>query len=65
MFQTITKKITKEEYQESKNSPQNYREKVYDNLPQSWVAGYGYYGFRTYEKDDKYYIDHTIGSSCD
>lgn len=38
------------------------KEKVWDRA-ERW--GYGIYGYTVYEKDGKFYVDFSRGSSCD
>jgi hypothetical protein len=34
-------------------------------IPLEWRFGYGYYGARLEQMDDKYYVVYTVGDSCD
>lgn len=64
----IKREITKEEYDRLMSLTDAERKaEIEATVPISWWCGYGYYGFRLthYTNEDKYYIIHTIGSSCD
>lgn len=65
-MQTCKEEITKEQYKElSKLSEGQLYGFVKKDIPDHWRYGYGWYGCRLVEKDDKFYIYHTIGDSCD
>ena len=58
--------ITEEKYNElSQLTRGELMMEVYKTIPVHWECGYGWYGCRLIREDGKYYIQHTIGSSCD
>lgn len=62
----ILREITKAEYDEyslmDKGAFNNLIEK---SIPIHWAMGYGWYGVALRKKDEKYYLVHSIGESCD
>ena len=60
----IKEEISKEKYDQCKDMRYGELKKQFD-IPIEWECGYGYYGCCVFEKDGKYYVEHTIGSSCD
>ena len=65
-MQEIKKEITKEQYEDYLGMTYKARnEEIKDKIPIGWLLGYGYYGHRLMQYGDKYYIVHTIGSTCD
>lgn len=65
-MQTIKEKISKEKYEELKKlSGVELRSKIREEIPITWSCGYGWYGCELKNIDDEYYIEHTLGSSCD
>lgn len=63
----VTREISKEEFNrlQKLNHSEQERELFPDGIPDAWRWGYGYYGHRLVESDDKYYAEFTIGNSCD
>ena len=65
-MRNVYEEITKEQYDEYKSEdPKIWKKEIRDKIPISWECGYGYYGTDLGIKDGKYYIIHTLGSSCD
>ena len=61
----IKREISKEEYEQlSKLSYAEQKKKIEDTIPQSWICGYGWYGFSLVGGEHPY-IAHRIGNSCD
>ena len=64
-----TRELTKEQFDEimaeSKGAGRvpNWLESKH--FSESTLLGYGLYGTHVYEKDNKYYLDYSIGDSCD
>lgn len=62
----MKRKISKEEYDRmSKLSYGELSSEVRSGLSEATIYGYGYYGCRLSSKDDEYYLNINIGSSCD
>lgn len=62
----VTREISKEFYDQCvSKSKKDSREAVEKYLGMAITAGYGLYGYNFYEKDGKYYLKFTRGSSCD
>ena len=62
----ILEEITEEEYNwMNELDPKTRSKEVEKNVPLAWYAGYGYYGARLVVNDNGYFIEHTIGGSCD
>lgn len=59
---TITQEITKEEYEQYKDTPGKLGQK-YISLEE--YMGYGVYAQRIYEDNGKYIFSYERGSSCD
>ena len=59
----VKREIDKELYDKAKdgNLP---ADELFD-IPDAWKFGYGYYGYGVKEENGKYYVYHTIGSTCD
>lgn len=55
-----TREITKEQYENA-----TIRHDAKGIFTDSEVMGYGVYGEKFYEKDGKYFVDFTMGNSCD
>lgn len=36
-----------------------------DGVPVMWECGYGYYGHKLVKSGDEYWVEFTLGSSCD
>lgn len=65
-MQQIEREISKELYDNyASRSAADWKAEIREKLPESWVCGYGYYGTDLVAKNGKYYLIHTIGSSCD
>ena len=62
----VKQEITKDNYEAWKDLKGKDLEDKFD-IPISWYTGYGYYGcaLKYDESEDKYYVIHTIGSTCD
>ena len=61
-----TKEITKEVYERScKHRNHIAHEDEKNVFSDSERYGYGVYSTHTYEKDGKYYVEYTLGSTCD
>ena len=62
----VYSEISKEKYDDYASRPYGeWKSEVEKTLPTAWICGYGYYGSRLATKDGKYYLVHSIGSSCD
>lgn len=61
----IKNEISKELYDKVKNIEKWPERMQYFDIPIEWKCGYGYYGCDVMEQDGKFYVVHTIGSSCD
>ena len=64
----VRREITKEFYEENATAPRAKSTKAVDDLLGIAItAGYGVYGyyFTRDEKEDKYYLVYSRGSSCD
>ena len=59
---TITKEITKEEYEQFKDTPGKLGDKY---IPMEVYMGYGVYLPRIYKDNDKYIFAYDRGNSCD
>jgi hypothetical protein len=55
----VNEEITKEEYEKAKEKG------AYSLFGDALLIGYGVYGAEVYEKDGKYYLSYSRGSSCD
>lgn len=55
----VNREITKEEYDKAKEKG------AYSIISEAIVMGYGAYGAMVYEKDGKYFLSYSCGSSCD
>ena len=55
----VNREITKEEYDKAKE------EGAYSIISEAIVMGYGAYGAYVYEKEGKYFLTYSSGSSCD
>ncbi len=67
-MQEIKKEISKEEYERyTEMSYKQFQDETKETIPIEWFCGYGWYGGRLYKdtEDNKYYIIHKIGNSCD
>lgn len=60
MTRTITKEITKEQYDRVMKEHD-----ATDIFTVQEVCGYGVYNERYYPMDDKYYVSYQLGNSCD
>lgn len=60
----VETEITKEEY-ERLSKCENLNAEIEPTISDIWRYGYGWYGCRLLEHDNRYYIEHNIGSSCD
>ena len=60
MTRTITKEITKEQY--DKATKEHDATGIFSVTE---VCGYGVYNERFYPRDGKYYVDYQLGDSCD
>ena len=64
-----TKEVSKEFYDKCKKENEGKDIVPFKFRPEIFTAaelcGYGIYGARLYEKDEKYYVYYTMGSSCD
>lgn len=65
-MESLTREITKEQYERGmKNNrclTQEDRECVFND---SERLGYGVYGGTVSERDGKFYVDYSLGSTCD
>ena len=62
----VYEEISKELYDNYMSRPKKeWITEIRKTIPIQWSAGYGYYGTDLAIKDGKYFIVHTIGSSCD
>lgn len=63
----VKEEITKEKYELLKSMPYNeqHKELFPNGLPVDWECGYGYYGHAFKEENGRYYVFHTLGSTCD
>ena len=59
---TITQEITKEEYEQFKDTPSKLGNK-YISIEE--YIGYGVYSVRVIKDKEKYYLTYDRGSSCD
>lgn len=55
----VNEEISKQEYEKAKEKG------VYSLFADYMLLGYGVYGAQTYEKDGKYFLSYSRGSSCD
>lgn len=60
----ITREITKEKYDYYESQP-NVSAAIESDMSDDIIYGYGYYGGSIYESNGKYYMQYSIGSSCD
>jgi len=65
---SVTRTITKEQYDEvishNKNGwVMNIDEQMF--FTDALLIGYGVYGARAYKRNEEYFLDYTVGSSCD
>ena len=65
IMQDVTVEISEEEYRRFMDDPAKYREERYDEIPDNWKLGNGWYGVSCYERNGHYYRSDAIGSSCD
>ena len=66
VMRNVIEEISKEKYDYYMSKPTaEWKKEIRDKIPISWECGYGYYGTDLVKKDDKYFIYHTLGSSCD
>lgn len=62
----VREEITKERYEELEKMDGKERAKVISNeIPIEWAIGYGWYGCFLAKTEDKYFIVHNLGSTCD
>lgn len=62
----VEREISRELYENYMSRPvAEWKAEVRKNVPIEWICGYGYYGTDLVARDGKYYLVHTIGSSCD
>lgn len=60
------KKITKEQFDRANAAGGSIcKEDIPAVFTEAERWGYGLYGNRVYEKDGKYFVSYTLGSSCD
>lgn len=65
-FRTIDVEISFDDYVRYTTMPhREASEEIKEELPPEWIYGYGYYGWQAINLQGKYYLRHTIGSSCD
>jgi len=64
-MRSVVEEISEQDYDLYRNDYAKFREKIENDIPQSWVAGYGWYGCTAYKDEDKYYVKHWLGNSCD
>ena len=66
-MQKIEWEITEDEYNKYKSMSHKDFNKIMENkIPVQWFCGYGWYGCDLIKKsDNKYYVIHTIGDTCD
>jgi hypothetical protein len=55
----VKEEITKEEYEKAKEKG------AYSLFDECMLMGYGVYGAEVYERDGKYWLSYSRGSSCD
>lgn len=61
-----TREISKEVYERAKaNNGYLTKEDEIELFDPAILYGYGLYGTHAYEKDGKYWLDYSVGSSCD
>ena len=58
----VSREITKEQYNEYKDRP---RELGNELISPDIFIGYGVYGIRLVEENEKYFLRYNRGSSCD
>lgn len=65
-MQSVREEITEEDYKRYvKMSHEDFYEEITPKLPDAWVMGYGWYGCIPVKIDGKFFLQHTIGDSCD
>lgn len=65
-MQRRKREITKEQYERAiQNGGHIAEEDKSDVFSCSEIWGYGVYGNRVVEDDGKYYVDYSIGETCD
>ena len=65
-MRNVYEEITKELYDNYASRPKKeWIGEITKTIPIQWSAGYGYYGTDLTTKDGKYYLVHTLGSTCD
>lgn len=65
-MRNVYREISEELYNDYISRPASeWKSEIRKNIPIEWSAGYGYYGTDLMTKDGKYYLVHTIGSTCD
>ena len=61
----ITREITKRKSNDYYDSQPNVSVAIKSEMSDDIIYGYGYYGGSVYENNGKYYMQYSIGSSCD
>ena len=62
----IKEQVPKEVYDDYAAMSYKDRSRLIESrIPKEWILGYGYYGHRLERTEDKYFIVHSVGSSCD
>lgn len=66
-MKTVKHEITKEQYDKLKDmSYQKQHIHLFpEGVPVMWECGYGYYGHKLVHSGDEYWVEFTLGSSCD
>lgn len=63
---SLTYELTQEQYNKCKAMDyKTLNKNIKNDLPIAITCGYGYYGHKLVEKNEKYYLQLTIGSTCD
>ena len=60
----IIREITKEKYDYYESQP-SVSAAIESDMSDDIIYGYGYYGGSIYEDNGKYYMQYSIGDSCD
>ena len=66
-MRTVKHEITKEQYDKLKDmSYQKQHNHIFSaGVPVIWECGYGYYGHKLVKSGDNYWVEFTLGNSCD
>ena len=66
-MKTVKHKLSQEEYEKLKQMPypEQHTHLFPDGVPVMWECGYGYYGHKLVRNEEGYWVEFTLGSSCD